>query len=259
MSKKIKKVGRLGASRMLLTDTLPFELPLYFSNERLVGAVTHIDKVHALVRAALEYSSDTVPYTFSVGKAKNRSRQIALMHPASQCKWVKFYERYDSYIAQLCTRSSFSLRAPSRPASRYYDSRFVDHGATLGDGPEIDAAGFKQQSPVASSYFAYKRYAHIYKFFNSAEFERLELSFGFMLQLDISKCFQSMYTHSITWAIRGKQFAKDNRAASYFEDDFDRLMRSSNWGETNGIVVGPEVSRIFGPWMCGSHKFSPQI
>ncbi len=230
---------------MLLTDTLPFELPLYFSNERLASSLLAGGKSHPLVRAALSSKSDTVPFLIDVGKAKSKFRRVALLHPAAQCRWVGFYARYDSYISQLCVRSPFSLRAPSRPASRYFDSRFADHGADLGEGPDVDTAGFRKQSTVASSYFAYKRYAHFYKFFNSTEFERLEMSYGLMLQLDISKCFQSIYTHSITWAVRGKQFAKDNRRATYFEDEFDRLMRSSNWGETNGIVIGPEVSRIF--------------
>lgn len=245
MPKKIRKITRPGVSRMLLTDTLPFELPLYYTNERLLTAVESGEKAHPLVRAVIEHPSETVPYTFDVGKAKSRSRKIALMHPAAQRNWLFFYEQYDSYISQLCSRSTYSLRAPSRPASRYFDTRFVDRTANRSDGPDMDAVGFKQQNSVASSYFAYTRYSHLYKFFNSAEFERLELNFGLMLQLDISKCFQSIYTHSITWAIRGKQFAKDNRHASYFEEKFDSLMRLSNWGETNGIVIGPEVSRIF--------------
>jgi len=245
MSKKIKKITRPGVSRMLLTDTLPFELPLYYTNERLLNAVESGEKTHPLVRAIIEHQSETVPYTFDVGRAKSRSRRIALMHPAAQRNWLFFYEQYDSYISQLCSRSTYSLRAPSRPASRYFDTRFVDRTANPSDGPDMDVVGFKQQNAVASSYFAYRRYSHLYKFFSSAEFERLELNFGLMLQLDISKCFQSIYTHSITWAIRGKQFAKDNRHASYFEEKFDSLMRRSNWGETNGIVVGPEISRIF--------------
>jgi len=40
-------------------------------------------------------------------------------------------------------------------------------------------------------------------------------------------------------------FSKDNRNAYSFEGQFDSLMQCANYRETNGIVVGPEVSRIF--------------
>ena len=69
-----------------------------------------------------------------------------------------------------------------------------------------------------------------------------------MLKFDISKCFQSIYTHSITWAVKDKQFVKDNLKSikdSSFEGRFDKLMQRSNSNETNGILIGPEFSRIF--------------
>ncbi|MBE0573638.1 RNA-directed DNA polymerase, partial [Candidatus Dojkabacteria bacterium] len=66
-----------------------------------------------------------------------------------------------------------------------------------------------------------------------------------MMRLDISRCFESIYTHSLSWAVRGKEFSKQNKQNFFFESEFDRRMREANWGETNGILIGPEVSRIF--------------
>jgi hypothetical protein len=73
-----------------------------------------------------------------------------------------------------------------------------------------------------------------------------------MAQLDISKCFDSIYTHSIAWAVLGKRGVKNHIADASqdilmktFPDDFDRLLRTQNYNETNGILIGPEVSRIF--------------
>lgn len=62
---------------------------------------------------------------------------------------------------------------------------------------------------------------------------------------DVSRCFESIYTHSIAWAMKGKEFAKESMGRKSLEDSFDDLIRSCNYNETHGIVIGPEFSRIF--------------
>ncbi|MCW8965971.1 MAG: RNA-directed DNA polymerase, partial [Candidatus Pacearchaeota archaeon] len=64
---------------------------------------------------------------------------------------------------------------------------------------------------------------------------------------DISKCFDSIYTHSIGWAVIGKEAQKESLRLNTgtFPDKFDKLMQRMNQGETNGIIIGPEFSRIF--------------
>ena len=66
-----------------------------------------------------------------------------------------------------------------------------------------------------------------------------------MTLLDVSKCFDSIYTHTISWAVKGIEHSKENTGDSSFGNDFDRLMQSMNYNETNGICIGPEASRIF--------------
>jgi hypothetical protein len=54
------------------------------------------------------------------------------------------------------------------------------------------------------------------------------------------------HTHSLAWGLFGsKSVAKANKGNnSYFENQVDQLMMNINFNETNGIVVGPELSRI---------------
>ena len=68
-----------------------------------------------------------------------------------------------------------------------------------------------------------------------------------MVQVDVIKCFDSIYTHSLSWAAIGKSQAKFDLEASKltFAGRFDSLMQKLNYNETNGIVIGPEFSRIF--------------
>ncbi len=66
-----------------------------------------------------------------------------------------------------------------------------------------------------------------------------------MALADVSKCFHSIYTHTLFWAVADRETAKDNTSAHTFSNQFDRLMQSANFNETNGICIGSEVSRIF--------------
>lgn len=67
-----------------------------------------------------------------------------------------------------------------------------------------------------------------------------------MRSIDVTKCFESIYTHTLSWAVKDKAFAKKNIPNdATFAESFDRLMQGANHNETNGIVIGPEVSRIF--------------
>ncbi|WP_150138915.1 antiviral reverse transcriptase Drt3b, partial [Candidatus Enterovibrio escicola] len=63
--------------------------------------------------------------------------------------------------------------------------------------------------------------------------------------VDISKCFHHIYTHSISWAVKGKNFSKSYVNPDTFDGGFDKLMQLMNYNETNGIVIGPEISRVF--------------
>lgn len=55
-----------------------------------------------------------------------------------------------------------------------------------------------------------------------------------------------IYTHCLSWATKDKSFTKSNvSVSSTFGQEFDRVIRHGNHNETNGIPIGPEVSRIF--------------
>jgi len=68
------------------------------------------------------------------------------------------------------------------------------------------------------------------------------------VKFDLQSCFDSIYTHTISWATAGgsdKVKVLPRYHGSWVGDAFDNLMQSVNARETNGIVIGPEFSRIF--------------
>jgi hypothetical protein len=61
---------------------------------------------------------------------------------------------------------------------------------------------------------------------------------------DIRAFFHSIYTHAIPWAIYGKPWAKANRDLKHYGNLIDLLCRNSQDGQTIGLAVGPDTSRL---------------
>ncbi|PIE46665.1 MAG: hypothetical protein CSA42_07330 [Gammaproteobacteria bacterium] len=242
---EIIKVDTNDKLRTLLTDVLPYELPLWFSNFTMYqrfSTSTHANAYRAI--SGLDFESKNgvyIPLDFLVSRGGNNTpRAISIMHPVAQLKVCDFYNEYDNLIEYHCTKSEYSLRHPYRKSTKFYGK--TQEGSKLTDGVE----SADEERIVSSSYFKYKKYPFLYRFFESYEYHKLEKQFHSMLQVDISKCFPSIYTHSIGWAVKNRRLAKSKpRARGSFDGEFDNLMQLTNYRETNGIIIGPEVSRIF--------------
>ena len=186
----------------------------------------------------------TIPFNFLVAHNLD-GRTLSIIHPRNQVAVANFYAKYKALIMYYASVSDFSIRSPVSV------SRFVNFDdklhkkmlKALGKGIELEDKEYKQ----IGSYFVYKEFSNIHRFFESDIYHQCEKKYDAMLQVDITKCFDSIYTHSITWAIIGKQQTKLNiaEANTTFAGQFDKLMQRLNHNETNGIVIGPEFSRIF--------------
>ncbi len=181
-------------------------------------------------------------------------RVLSVPHPAAQLRVVEYYERHESAILDATSRSSFSLRRPA------FVARFTNVGDRLHrrlvkswEGANVEEVA--REYRALHSYFAYRNYSNVYKFYESREFQSLEQRYRSRAQVDIKQCFRSIYTHSVTWATHGKHLVKDHRRrvpevkpkvqGETFAEAFDVVMQKSNYNETNGILIGPEYSRIF--------------
>uniref|UniRef100_A0A973WJX4 RNA-directed DNA polymerase n=2 Tax=Bradyrhizobium quebecense TaxID=2748629 RepID=A0A973WJX4_9BRAD len=61
---------------------------------------------------------------------------------------------------------------------------------------------------------------------------------------DVRAFFHSIYTHAVPWSIHGKQFAKRNRGWTHYGNVIDLLCRNAQDGQTLGLPVGPDTSRL---------------
>lgn len=241
---KYDKVNLKDKYRALLTDVLPYELPIWFDASQFYHTcknknfTKYKDKVNSLEKLESNY----IPLEYKISRGSSISpRVLSIMHPFMQVKVCDFYEKHHSLIKYYASRSPHSLRHPYRLARKFFNKDETKSTEAIG----LDVDGY--ETKTASSYFKYRTIAFLYKFFEGYEYHRLEKRFSRMLQVDIAKCFPSIYTHSIGWATKSKRITKKNlnRNKGSFDDDFDRLMQETNYRETNGIIIGPEISRIF--------------
>ena len=271
--------------RVLFSDVLPYECPIIFSNrylyrflakylwvgeEQKVDNITwnvlkqskRLDEKDAYAFAALLFGcyehgkpiSDLkhkncalfYPYQFNIAHKTNKTRTLSIIHPYNQWQVVEFYDQYKYSILYLCSQSKYSLRKPHKIAQYFY---YRDRLHRRLSGHESDKVElFFNEYENLKTYFSYEKYSNIYKFYEDYRYQRAEKKFKHLVKFDLQSCFDSIYTHTTSWATAGganKVKVLPGYHGSWVGDAFDNLMQSVNARETNGIVIGPEFSRIF--------------
>lgn len=285
MRKRKKIKLSYSKERVLFSDVLPYECPIIFSNRYLyrflakyvwvgetqkVDNITwnllkqskHLDEKDANAFAALLFgcyekgkrigtlqhrlNALFYPYHFNIAHKPNKNRTLSIIHPYSQWQVVEFYNQYKYSILYLCNQSKYSLRKPHKVAQYfYYRDRL--HRKLLGHESDKVELFFNEYENL-KTYFSYEKYSNIYKFYEDYRYQRAEKKFKHLIKFDLQSCFDSIYTHTISWATAGgvdKVKVLPGYNGSWVGDAFDNLMQSVNARETNGIVIGPEFSRIF--------------
>ena len=247
------KINKDDKARILLTELLPYEVPMLFSNEGFYSIIANnnyskfFEKIQLLSRASGDKKKYGIPFNYEIRKnIEGETRTLSVIHPYCQVYFIDLYDKYDSLMLHLCSKSPIALRKISKIAKFYYSPEFVfSEDAHKNADLEVEPEVLDSETMYLKSYFTYEPIDLIYKFYERNEFQRLEQRFNFLMEFDISKCFYHIYTHSITWAVKDKESAKRNSKEISFENTFDKIMQLANYNETNGIVVGPEISRIF--------------
>jgi len=76
--------------------------------------------------------------------------------------------------------------------------------------------------------------------------------YRYLLSVDINRFYPSIYTHSIPWAAHGKTFAKKNRGQNFYGNTLDKFCRNCQDGQTLGLPIGPDTSRIISELILSS-------
>lgn len=151
-------------------------------------------------------------YTHSHVRYGSLRRKLSIPNPTFFVETAKVIENNWGGIELITQKSNFSK---SKPTHTPYPKRNRSISPLL-DFPDLPRERAKNR--------AIGRYA---------------------LQADISQFYQSIYTHSIPWAVHGKEIAKSRKNDfSLLGNQLDKLIRNSQDGQTMGIPISPDTSLV---------------
>lgn len=281
--RKYKRI-KYKKERVVLSDILPFEIPLVFSNRYFYrflvtyGVEITDSKVYWNVKGRKISSKEEdnliqiielllgcnhnpnaqkdgyisfgktpmrIPFVYKITHKEKEFRELTVIHLKNQVELVNFYEKYKELILYYCNISRFSIRKPAEIAKYVFfnDKLHKQKSGYKDDSIEVNINEYEH----LKTFFTYKKYTNIFRFYEDYRYQRAEKKYNKLVKFDISKCFDSIYTHSLPWALLNRDAVKDKIQISKntFAGKFDKFMQNANYGETNGIVIGPEFSRIF--------------
>lgn len=106
--------------RVLLTEVLPYELPLVLNNEAFYENMQddNVRKLFINIFSNIVTKKEwTIPFDYNVRRVGGeKSRKLSLIHPLTQLACADHYEKYDEYMLNLCSHSPFSIRYISKKA-----------------------------------------------------------------------------------------------------------------------------------------------
>ena len=81
---------------------------------------------------------------------------------------------------------------------------------------------------------------------------KMSLDYEYLTHIDVSNCYGSIYTHSISWAIHGREKAKEDRNnKNLIGNIIDKHLRDMSYGQTNGIPQGSVLMDFIAEMVLG--------
>ena len=238
----------------ILTDLLPVELTELFSvngfYEYLQEHRKDIDNAIRLIRDSIEKNNkipfehgwSTVPLKYNILKGSDSWREMSLMQPLSMLNIFLFLECYQKEILILLERNSvFSLRYHKKNCNLYYKKRvkrITEYYQSTAKA--IDKTVLQQ----TGAYFRIYRYNSVSSFTGSSRWQNLNFKYSHFARMDYKSCFDSIYTHSYKWIIQKNVVDSKSVKNSNLYTVIDRVLQNINAKSSNGVIVGPEFSRM---------------
>lgn len=241
----------------ILTDVLPTELSDRFTfsyfYEYLINHNTEINEMIDFLMKMKNKSKQetlfnagnnwiTMPLKYTIMKDLHSDREISLLQPMAAVQLFAFIAIYQKELLTILDKNSiFSLRFHHRNNDLCYKNKnkavikyFLDESVIAGRDI-IEQTGM---------FFDINPYKSIAAFTSSEDWLVLNSKYKYFIRTDYKACFDSIYTHTFKWLI-GKDVndTKGFKNANIYTS-IDRILQNINARTSNGIVVGPEFSRM---------------
>ncbi len=240
----------------ILTDVLPIELSEQFSYkffyEFLLSKHDDVEKMIKDIRNQKNLSKTipflgslnwaTIPLKYNIMKSSQSSREISLLQPMAAIELFLFVSVYQKELLNTLGKNSvYSLRYHTRNNDLCYKNRNKSITQYFSEESRRAKRDIIEHTGMFFDIIPYKSIA---SFTSSEEWFVLNSKFKYFVRTDYKACFDSIYTHTYTWLI-----GKDVNDTKNFNNGniytvIDRVLQNINSRISNGIVVGPEFSRM---------------
>jgi len=233
--KSILSMSSIGARNYLLKSESysNIELPIYFNFDAIIK---HILKVTEGKNLSSFYNDKIKPQdlddvNYTIVKNKNGKydwRPIELIHPFIYIQLVQTITLKENW--------------------KFIKNRFKQ----FRKNERINCYSIPGESATKK----HDKKSNIYNWINNIEQKSimLGLKYRYMAKTDISNCYSSVYTHSISWALYTKEEAKkkENRNdKKLLGNVIDELLRKMNYNQTNGIPQGSVLTDFIAEIILG--------
>ena len=240
----------------ILSDLLPVELSELFSYtsfysfllekepQRILASMAETVKAKKAQSDKVMFKDGwaTKPLKYSIMKGSKTVREMSVVQPFSAINLYLFIECYQKEILDYFEENhGFSLRYHKKNTDLYYKSK--NKAATEYFQPQSRRLG-KKAIQQSGSYFKVAPFESINAFADSVVWRTSNFRFKYYAKMDYKSCFDSIYTHSYSWIIERNVIDARNADNAHLFLAIDRVLQNINGRSSNGVVVGPEFSRM---------------
>lgn len=240
----------------ILTDLLPVEVSELFSfskfydfllekdNYREIRSIVEeLKKNKAKGTAKLfENGWSATPLKYKILKGRDTMREMGIVHPMAALNIFLFMECYQNDILNyMTTHNKFSIRYHKKNTNLYYKKKNNKKFEYFNKIDKIVGRDIIQQT---GNYFKISPFQSINSFMDSHIWRKSNFKFNYYAKLDYKSCFDSIYTHSYSWIIEKNAIDSKNAKNSNLFLIIDRVLQNINGMSSNGVIVGPEFSRM---------------
>lgn len=242
----------------LLTDIMPVEVSELFSYskfyEYLLSKQSTLDDIVSKMRAMKAKNSETPfaggkwgnwttsPLKFNILKGTDSIRGLNLVQLLSAMNIYFFVECYQKELLDILSNNScFSLRYHRKSSDLFYrrnSKKIVDYFEKTSQ--KVDRAILQQ----TGAYFKIYKFNSVSSFTNSRLWQQCNFKYHNFAKIDYKSCFDSIYTHAYKWCIEKDTVDSKEASNANLHIVIDRVLQNINGRSSNGLIVGPEFSRM---------------
>lgn len=191
------------------------DLPKYFDFGNMIKQVDSALGLDTFNKGYSAKRHEGVNYRLLTNKDGRYSwRPVELIHPVLYVELVNIVSQKDNWNKIKARVSQLNKSAPR-----------IDGSAGW---PRLGTSTATQKAKQISNWWSQVEQQSL----------TLGLEYANLVKADITNCYGTIYTHSISWAIHTKPTAKRNHKSELFGNKIDNCIQAMQNGETKGIPQG---------------------